>query len=171
MSLSVSKIFKPVMNQYLNSLSGLLDIAQTYSRENGLEDEVLLNTRLAPDMHPLKWQFQMVSEFAARSASRLANFPLPEYPYTETSFEQLKDRIANILEFVNSIDDEKLDEGLNRIHKIPLGPDRTVEFAGPVYLNHFVLPNFYFHITTAYNILRSNGLPLGKFVFIGNMPS
>ena len=171
MTLSVSNIVKPVIQQYLGSLSHLVDVAQKFSAEKGLNDDVLLQSRLAPDMHPLIWQIQMISEFAPRCASRLAEVDIPEYPYEESTFNELKERIQRSIEYVESIDDAALDAGLQRIQGVPFGPDKTVEFRGPIYLNHFFLPNFFFHITTAYNILRHNGVPLGKFDYVGNIPA
>ena len=170
MTLSVSNIVKPVIKQYLGSLFHLVDEAQKFSSEKGLADVVLLQSRLAPDMHPLIWQFQMISEFAPRCASRLAEIDMPEYPYVENTFNELKARIQQATEYVESIDDAALDAGLQRIQGVPFGPDKTVEFRGPIYLNHFFLPNFFFHITTAYNILRHNGVPLGKLDYVGNIP-
>ena len=93
MTLSVSNIVKPVIQQYLGSLSHLVDVAQKFSAEKGLNDDVLLQSRLAPDMHPLIWQIQMISEFAPRCASRLAEVDIPEYPYEESTFNELKERI------------------------------------------------------------------------------
>jgi hypothetical protein len=170
MTLSVSNIVKPLIEQYLGSVSHLVDEAQKFSAHKGLADEVLLQSRLAPDMHPLIWQLQMVSEFAPRCASRLAEIDIPEYPYTETTFDELKTRILRAIEHVKNIDDAALDKGLERIQGVPFGPNKTIEFRGPIYLNHFFLPNFFFHITTAYNILRHNGVPLGKLDFVGNIP-
>jgi hypothetical protein len=171
MTLSVSNIVKPVIQQYLGSLSHLVDEAQKFSAEKGLKDEVLLQSRLAPDMHPLVWQIQMISEFAPRCASRLAEIDIPEFSYVESTFSELKERIQRSIEYVDNIDDAALDAGLERIQGVPFGPDKTVEFRGPIYLNHFFLPNFFFHITTAYNILRHNGVPLGKLDYVGNIPA
>lgn len=170
MALTVSNIVKPVTKQYLASLSHLLDKAQAFSQQKGIKDEVLLNARLSPDMNPLIWQFQMVSEFSARCLSRLAEIDIPNYPYTETTFAELKQRIETISQYIDEIDDGKLDAGLERIQTVPMGPDKSMDFRGPVYLNHFFLPNFFFHITTAYNILRHNGVELGKLDFIGSLP-
>jgi hypothetical protein len=171
MSLTVANVIKPVINQYLRSLLHLLERAQEFSQQKDLADEVLLQSRLAPDMHPLVWQFQMVSEFAARCASRLADQELPNYPNTETTFDELKSRISNAMSHVENLDDAALDAGLLRIQSVPFGPEKTLEFRGPVYLNHFFLPNFFFHLTTVYNILRHNGVPLGKLDYIGVIPS
>jgi hypothetical protein len=171
MSLTVSNVVKPVIQQYLGSLLHLLECAQTFSQQKNLADEVLLQSRLAPDMHPLVWQFQMVSEFSARWASRLAEQELPNYPNTETTFAELKSRIENAISHVANLDDGNLDAGLLRIQSVPFGPDKTVEFRGPIYLNHFFLPNFFFHLTTVYNILRHNGVALGKLDFMGDIPS
>lgn len=170
MSLSVSSVYKPVVNQYLNSLSHLLNKAKQFCDEKGIDESVLLQDRLAPDMHPLIWQFQMVSEFSARCAARLAEAEIPEYPFTETSIAQLQQRIETVKDFVDRVADEALDAGLERIQEVPLPSGDKVSFRGPIYLSHFFMPNFFFHITTAYNILRKNGVPLGKFDFIGQMP-
>lgn len=171
MKLAASDIVKPVINQYLNSLSHIVEVAQAHCETTGKSEAELLNCRLADDMHPLIWQIQMVSEFAARCTSRLANIEIPEFPYTETDFSQLKSRNATVVAYVNEIDDDAIDGGLERIQSVPIGSEKTLEFSGPIYLHHFFLPNLFFHITTVYNILRSNDVALGKFDFIGSMPS
>lgn len=171
MKLAASEIVKPVINQYLNSLSHIVDVAQAHCQTTGKPEAELLQCRLTEDMHPLIWQIQMVSEFAARCSARLADIEIPEFPYDETDFTQLKSRISTVLAYVNEIDDDAINGGLERIQVVPIGPEKTLEFNGPVYLQHFFLPNFFFHITTTYNILRGNGVALGKFDFIGSMPS
>jgi hypothetical protein len=171
MSLTVSNTVKPIVQQYLSSLSHLVDVAQKFSKEKELEDSVLLQSRLAPDMNPLIWQLQMVSEFAARCVARLAEIEVPNYENTETTFEQLQTRITKAMDYVANVDDEALNTSLQRVQTVPLGPDKSMEFRGPIYLTHFFLPNFYFHITTAYNILRHNGVAIGKLDFIGDLPA
>lgn len=171
MKLTASAIIKPVIGQYLASLSHMVDVAQKHCSDTGISEETLLQSRISDDMNPLIWQIQMVSEFSARCASRLAAIDIPEYPYEETSFDELKVRIKIIIDDVNKIDDDALNEGLERIQIVPMGPDKTMEFKGPIYLQHFFIPNFFFHVTTAYNILRHNQVPLGKLDFIGSMPS
>ncbi|WJG10307.1 DUF1993 domain-containing protein [Aliiglaciecola sp. LCG003] len=170
MSLCASKIVKPVVNQYLDSLLHLLDKAQAFSAKKGLSEQVLLQSRLAPDMHPLIWQVQMISEFSIRCVSRLADIEVPNYPYHEKTFSELKDRIEMIKQDLNKVDDAKIDSGLARSQSVPIGEERQLEFRGPIYLNHFFLPNFFFHITTVYNILRHNGVDIGKLDFVGKMP-
>ncbi|BDX04909.1 DUF1993 domain-containing protein [Planctobacterium marinum] len=170
MSLTVSNVIKPVIQQYLGSLSHLLNEAKAFCEEKGIEEQALLQDRLAPDMHPLIWQFQMVSEFSARCAARLADVAIPEYPFEENSFDELQQRIQKIQDFVSTLDNEALDAGLQRNQQVPLPSGDKLEFRGPIYLSHFFMPNFFFHITTAYNILRKNGLALGKLDFIGQMP-
>lgn len=169
MSLTVSDIVKPVVQQYLGSLAHLASTAKNFCAEREIDEQALLQDRLAPDMHPLIWQFQMVSEFAARCTSRLADTDIPDYPFEETTFAQLEARIAKALDHVASLDDDALNAGLGRTQEVKT-PKGDFQFPGPVYLNHFFLPNFYFHITTAYNILRNNGVPLGKLDFIGKLP-
>jgi len=170
MSLTVSNVIKPVIQQYLGSLSHLAKTAREFCAEKNIEEEVLLKDRLALDMHPLIWQFQMISEFSARCASRLADVELPEYPYDETSFADIEVRITKIQDYIASLDNDALDDGLSKTQQVPLPSGENLEFKGPVYLSHFFIPNFFFHITTVYNILRKNGLPLGKLDFIGQMP-
>lgn len=170
MSLTVSNIVKPVVQQYLGSLAHLAKTAKEYCAEKEISEDALLQDRLAPDMHPLIWQFQMISEFSARCTSRLAGIDIPEYPYEETSFAELVARITKIQNYVASIDHAALDAGLGKVHQVQTPTGGTFDFPGPIYLNHFFIPNFFFHITTAYNILRKNGLPLGKFDFIGQVP-
>jgi len=170
MTLSVSNIVKPSIKQFLGSLMHLVESAQDFCHENEIEEAVILQARLAPDMHPFIWQIQMVSEFAPRCCARLAELEVVNYPNVETSFDELKDRINMALAYVETIDDKKLDSGLERIQEVPFGPDKTIPFRGPIYLHHFFLPNFYFHISTAYNILRNNGVKLGKMDFMGNIP-
>lgn len=170
MSLTVSNIVKPVVQQYLGSLAHLAKTAKEYCADKEIIEEALLQDRLAPDMHPLIWQFQMISEFSARCTSRLAAVDIPEFPYEETSFAELEARIAKIQDYVASLDDAALDAGLGKNQQVQTPTGASFDFPGPVYLNHFFIPNFFFHITTAYNILRKNGLPLGKFDFIGQIP-
>jgi hypothetical protein len=171
MKLAASEIVKPVINQYLNSLSHIVDVAQAHCQTTGKSEAELLQCRVTQDMHPLIWQIQMVSEFAARCSARIANIEIPEFLYEETDFSELKSRISTILVYINGIEDEAIDAGLERVQTVPIGPEKIIEFAGPIYLHHFFLPNFFFHITTTYNILRANGVVLGKFDFIGSMPS
>jgi hypothetical protein len=94
---------------------------------------------------------------------------LPNVAFKENSFAELKERIASILVKFDQVQNDKIDAGLERVQKVPIGPDKTLEFSGPVYLSHFFLPNFFFHINTAYNILRHNGVTLGKFDFVGSV--
>lgn len=112
----------------------------------------------------------MVSEFSARCTSRLAEVDIPDYPYEESSFAELEARIAKIQDYIAALDDAALDAGLDKVQQVQTPTGASFDFPGPVYLNHFFIPNFFFHITTAYNILRKNGLPLGKFDFIGQIP-
>lgn len=112
----------------------------------------------------------MINEFSARCTSRLAGVNLPEFPQEKTSFAQLEARIAKIQNYIASLDDAALDAGLEKNQRVHTPTGDTSDFLGLVYLSHFFIPNFYFHITTAFNILRKNGLPLCKFDFIGRMP-
>ncbi|HWA23989.1 MAG TPA: DUF1993 domain-containing protein [Caulobacterales bacterium] len=126
----------------------------------------LLEARLAPDMHPLMRQFQSVSDTAKFGAARLAGQTAPAFPDTETTFAEIKDRLQKTIDYVESVDPSAIDGSEERevVLKFPNG---QMNFTGLDYLNTFLLPNFYFHCTTAYAILRNNGVGLGKMDFLG----
>ena len=168
--LSTSVIVKPIVKHYMASLIGLLDKAESFCKENGIAEEELLNRRLANDMHPLIWQIQMVTEFTQRCTARMAMQPVPSVPFVETSFELLKDRVKFTIEAVEELDEQALNGSLQHQQIVPLSPENHLPLDGPVYFIHFFLPNFFFHITTIYSILRNAGLNIGKFDFLGEFP-
>lgn len=126
----------------------------------------LLEARLAPDMHPLMRQFQSVSDTAKFAAARLSGGTGPSFPDTETTYDEIKDRLQKTIDYLESVDPSTIDGSEDReiVLKFPNG---QLTFTGLGYLNTFVLPNFYFHCTAAYAILRNNGVPLGKMDFLG----
>jgi len=127
---------------------------------------VLLCSRLAPDMLPFTRQIQLACDFAKNASARLAGGENPKFPDEEKTLEELKARIAKTLAFVESVDDAALDAGLDRDVTFPRGPAATVTMRGVDYLTRFAVPNFYFHAATAYDILRENGLQIGKMDFL-----
>jgi hypothetical protein len=127
---------------------------------------VLLNSRLAPDMFPLTKQVQIACDFAKGAAARLAGLDVPKYEDNEASIADLKARIAKTIEFAKSVPQAKFDGADARSVTIPFRGEPTT-FDNLTYLNNVVMPNFYFHVTTAYSILRHNGVPLGKADFTG----
>jgi uncharacterized protein len=166
MTLSMFQASVPALLQGLASLSGVLDKAEAHAAARKIDPAALLGARLFPDMFPLSRQVQLVSDFAKGTAARLAGIEIPKYEDTETSFEALKARLARTAEFVRSIAPGQIDGSEDREITIPIAGQPTT-FKGQRYLVHFALPNFYFHLTTAYAILRHNGVELGKRDFIG----
>jgi uncharacterized protein len=156
----------PAFLQMLKNLSAILDKAEAFAAECDIEPEVLLNWRLASDMFPLVRQVQIAADFAKGTPARLAGVEVPKFADDEKTFAELKARIAKTLKFVESISPKDLDGSETRDINFTLG-GQNVHFKGEPYLVHFVLPNFYFHATTAYDIIRSFGVELGKRDFLG----
>lgn len=119
-------------------------------------------------MHPLIWQIQMVTEFTLRCTARMAEQPIQDLPFIEETFDQLSTRVESVIEAVDRMDNLLLDGSLERKQHIPIG-EHGVNLQGHNYLTQFFLPNFFFHVTTAYAILRNVGLPIGKQDFVGDI--
>ncbi|MES2500168.1 MAG: DUF1993 domain-containing protein [Pseudomonadota bacterium] len=149
----------------LKSLSHILKKAEEYADAKKIEHAVLLNARLFPDMYPLTRQVQIATDMSKGAAARLAGVEIPKYEDDETTFEQLQTRIAETLAFIATIKAEQLLDAETRDIAISV---RKIElkFTGQDYLLKWVMPNVYFHVTTAYNILRHNGVELGKPDFL-----
>jgi hypothetical protein len=156
----------PVLLRMLDNLSAILHKAEAYAAERKIEPSVLLNARLAPDMLPLVSQVQIASDNAKGCAARLAGLDIPSYPDTESSFAELQARIAKTRAFLGSVTAAQIDGSEGRPIILNF-PGMELKFSGQEYLLNFVLPNFYFHVTTAYAILRHNGLDVGKMDFLG----
>jgi len=133
-----------------------------------IEPEVFINARLAPDMFPLSRQIQIATDGAKGCAARLAGVEVPSYPDTEKTFPELQARIAKTIEFLKTFNAKMIDGSEERKVTLKLRGQETT-FLGQPYLLNFVLPNLYFHITTAYAILRHNGVDIGKKDFIGSL--
>jgi len=160
----------PVFEVGLNTLSALLDKAETYAEAKGVDPTVLLNARLFPNMFALTRQVQSACDAAKNGGARLAGIDPPSYEDNEKTIAELKARIAKTVAFVKSLDTKNIDESADREITFPLGPSIKGHMRGVDYLNHFVLPNFFFHVTTAYDILRHCGVEIGKRDFIGAIP-
>lgn len=158
----------PVFVKMLTNLSALLDKAAKHCEAKKIDPNALLSARLFPDMFPLTRQVQIATDQAKGGAARLAGVEIPKYEDTEKSFDDLKARIAKTVEFVKGIKPEQVADSAGRDITLPIGPN-TITFKGEWYAKHFVLPNLYFHVTTAYNLLRHNGVEVGKRDFIGSM--
>jgi uncharacterized protein len=166
MSLSMYQAAVPPFLQMLASLTAILDKAEAHAAARKIEPSVLLNTRLTPDMFPLVKQVQLVTDFAKGGAGRLAGVELPKFPDTETSFAELKARIARTVDFLKDLRPAQIDGSETREITIPIG-GQPHKFTGQDYLIKFALPNFYFHHTTAYAILRQCGVEIGKRDYLG----
>jgi hypothetical protein len=160
----------PAFELGLTALSGVLDKAEALAAAKKIDPAVLLNSRLAPDMFPLVRQVQIAADGAKNGSARLAGVDAPRYEDNETTVEQLKARIANTLAFLKTLDAKQIDAAADREITFPLGPTNKGHMKGDDYLNHFMLPNFYFHLTAAYAILRHNGVDIGKRDYLGAIP-
>ena len=170
MSISISQASVPVFEVGLNALSGVLDKAASFSAAKKIDESVLVSWRLAPDMLALARQVQIASDQAKNGSARLAGIDPPRFEDTETTIEQLKARIQKTLAFLTTLDRNAIDASADREITFPLGGTNKGQMQGADYLNHFVLPNFYFHLTAAYAILRHCGVELGKRDFLGAIP-
>lgn len=149
----------------LGNLSAILDKGFAHATKRKFDPGVLLTSRLAPDMLPLTRQVQIACDIAKTSVARLAGQEPRRFEDNETSFEQLRARIAGTIDYIKGIPASALEGSEDRDIKVPAG-ERTLEFKGLEYLQRWAIPNVLFHVTTAYNILRHNGVELGKRDFI-----
>ena len=170
MPLSMSQASVPAMEIGLNALSGVLDKAEAFAIAKKIDPSVLLNSRLAPDMFALARQVQVAADLAKSGVARLAGVEAPRYEDNETTIPQLKERIAKTVAYLKSLDQKQIDGAADRQITFPLGPTKKGQMRGDDYLNHFVLPNVYFHLTAAYAILRHCGVEIGKQDFLGAIP-
>ncbi len=169
MANSMYKSSAQVYTHNLKNLAAMLKTAEKDAKARGIDPSVMVNARLAPDMLPLVSQVQMVSDNAKGACARLAGVEPPAFKDNETTFAELQDRIKRTLAFIRTLKAKQFEGAESREVVMTLTVGKLT-FNGADYLNGFALPNFYFHITTAYNILRHNGVGLGKMDFLGNVP-
>jgi hypothetical protein len=167
--MSMSSAAIPTFEITLGALSRLLDKAETFCASKKTDSGALLGSRLAPDMFALKQQLQAACDHAKNGSARLAGIDPPKFEDNEKTIPELKERIARTLAFIKGIDRNAIDASAGRTITFPLGPKKG-EMTGADYLNHFVLPNFYFHAATAYGLLRHAGLAIGKQDFLAGIP-
>jgi len=168
MTLSMYSTSAPAFERALTSLDAILDKTATWAEERKIDPAVLTSARLAPDMHPLNRQVHLLSDTAKGACARLAGLPVPSFPDTETTLPELKSRIGKTLDFIRSVKADQIDGSEDRQIVLKAGA-RELVFKGQDYLVGFALPNFYFHVTVAYAILRHNGAPLGKLDYLGGV--
>jgi uncharacterized protein len=166
MPLSIHEITIPAFVRAFANLSAILKKAEAHATGTGLDPNVYLEARLAPDMLPLTGQVQRASDTAKGCVVRLAQIENVVFPDTETRFSELQARIASTVEVLNRISSNQLEGAEDREVELKL-PDRTLTFTGRSYVIGFVLPNFYFHVATAYDLLRNKGLEIGKADYLG----
>jgi hypothetical protein len=157
----------PAFQQILGSLSGLLTKAETHCKAKNIQPEVLLASRLYPDMLPLSRQIQLACDFAAKGCARLAHIAVPSTADTEKTFEELRQRLAKVSDYLKTFTPAQFEGADSRDVTFPAGPDRTFTLKGQEFLNRYAFPNFFFHAATAHGILRHNGVEIGKRDFLG----
>jgi hypothetical protein len=167
MTISMYATSIPVFRKTLNSLSAILGKAAAHAEARKFEEPALLQARLFPDMLALTRQVQLVSDFAKRGAARLAGIEAPPYEDNEQTFADLQARLAKTVAFIDSVTAVQIDGSEELALVIPIGPGKTMDMKGQDYLLHYLLPNLFFHTATAYNILRHNGVEIGKKDFLG----
>ena len=155
----------PVFVRMLNNLSAILTKAENHAKAKDIDPATLLNAKLAPDMFALIRQVQIATDHAKGAAARLTGTQIEAIEDTETSFAQLQARIRRVVAIVESFKPEQYDGAENREISVKI-PNAELKFSGIDYVNHWAMPNFYFHIVTAYDILRANGVELGKRDFL-----
>ena len=167
MSLTMYQASIPVFIHMLGNLSKILDKAAEHAEAKKIDPAIFINARLAPDMYPLSRQVQIATDMAKGCAARLAGIEVPSYADNESTFPELQARVAKTVAFLQSVSAEQINGSEERTVTLKMHGKET-GFLGQPYFLHYVLPNFYFHITVTYAILRHNGLEIGKMDFVGN---
>jgi len=166
-SLNLYDVSIPVFIQMLNNLSTLLDKGAEFAAKKEFDPVVLVNARLAPDMFPLSRQIQIATDAAKGVAARLTETENPKFDDVETTIPELKARIAKTIDYLSTFKREQF-EGAEKREVVIKTRLRELKFDGQTYVLHYALANFYFHLVTAYDILRHNGVEIGKPDFLGN---
>ncbi|MBD2773868.1 DUF1993 domain-containing protein [Iningainema tapete] len=166
MTISMYQALVPVSIRTLSNLVGILEKGAAYAETKKIDASVLVNSRLAPDMFPLSRQIQIASDIAKRGAAQLAGVEAPKYEDNETTFPELIDRLKKTISYLDTLKPEQIDGSEEKTITLQM-PNNTLSFQGLPFLLYFVLPNLYFHVTTAYDILRHCGVELGKQDYLG----
>ncbi|NOT42240.1 MAG: DUF1993 domain-containing protein [Alphaproteobacteria bacterium] len=167
MTINAYQATVPAFIQILTSLSTILTKAAAHAEAKKIDPAVFVNARIAPDMFPLARQVQIASDQAKGACARLAAVDIPSFADTETTFPELQARIAKTLDFIKGLKPAQFDGAFDRDITLTLAGEKMT-WKGGVYLHQFALPNFYFHATAAYTILRHNGVEIGKRDFLGS---
>jgi hypothetical protein len=169
MTLSMYQASVPTLERALTNLGEILKKGESFATEKEIDTGVLLGSRLAVDMFPLTRQVQIVSDSAKGCVSRLAGVEAPAWEDDEQSFAELYERIDKTIQYINSVPRDQIDGSEDKTVELKL-PKLTIVFTGSVFLFTFALPNVFFHVTTAYNILRHCGVDIGKMDYLGKPP-
>ncbi len=168
MTISMYNASIPGFIKGLESLLAILSKAEAYAAGKKIDPLVLTSARLAPDMFPLTKQVQIATDMVKGFAARMSGVDIPKYEDSEKTFPELQARINKTIAFLKSVDAKAIDASEGKAVQLKFGP-KEFSFNGLPYLISFVIPNFYFHVTAAYAILRHNGLDIGKADFLGNV--
>ena len=168
MSITMHSASVPVFVRMLSNLAAWLDKAEAHATAKKFDTQVYLSTRLAPDMLPFVKQIQIACDSAKFGVARLAGIDAPKFDDTEASLAELRERIHKTLEFVRSVPASRIDGTETKDVVVPRR-DGSMTLKGEFYLKHFVMPNVFFHVTTAYALLRYCGVDLGKTDYLGAM--
>jgi uncharacterized protein len=166
MTISMYQASVPVCIRSLKNLVNILEKGATYAETKKIDQHVLVNSRLFPDMFPLSKQVQIASDIAKRGAAELAGTEPPKFEDNETTLPQLLDRVQKTISYLDTFKPEQIDGSEEKTITLKVGGN-SLSFQGMPFLLYFVLPNVYFHVTTAYDILRHCGVELGKQDFLG----
>ena len=166
MTISMYQASVPPLVRSLTNLAAILEKGAAHAEAKKIDPSVLIGTRLYPDMFPLSRQVQIASDVARRGAARLAGLEAPKIEDNETTFPELIARLQETTSYLETLTPDMIDGSEEKSISLPVGKD-TMNFKGMPYLLYFILPNVYFHVTTAYDILRHCGVELGKMDFLG----
>jgi hypothetical protein len=169
MSVTISSVARLATDQMFSGLDGVLQKGAAHAQARKVDEAVYLNWRLVPDMFPLTRQVQFATEIPGRGLSRLAGVAIPSFPDTEQTFGELRARIARVRALIKELPSAPMDADPEKEMRVPMGKEERT-FTRINYLQHFVLPNLYFHTTTAYLILRHLGVDIGKLDFLAAPP-
>jgi uncharacterized protein len=167
MSLTMYQASIPAFIRMLDNLSTILDKAAAHAEAKKIAPAIFINARLSPDMFPLSRQVQIATDMVKGCAARLAGIEVPSYEDNEATFAELQARVAKTVAFLQSIEASQIDGSEERDITVKFG-SREFKFLGQAYLVDFVIPNFHFHLTCTYAILRHNGVDLGKMDYLGS---
>jgi uncharacterized protein len=166
MQISMYQASVPTITHSLSNLIAILEKGAAHAEANKIDPAVLINSRLYPDMFALGKQVQIASDIAKRGVARLAGVEPPAFEDKETTFPELIDRLQRTIAYLNTLTPEQIDGSEEKAIELPFGQE-TMLFTGLSFLLYFIHPNVYFHVTTTYDILRHNGVELGKIDFLG----